>query len=842
MHSLRFLWLCLLLAAWHLPLYAAAPAPDLKLDARYDGPLTLNVGQVYHIDIALRAGDMAGREGDWWIYAETPFGTFHYRPAAGWRPGLQPSYQGPLFDLSPFEIFAHSLPAGTYLLHFAVDSHADGRLDAVHYSDRLRLHIPGIDVTGSMRTPAILGRVVDLQGAPVTGAEISTSSGGTRSDSDGWFALDATTRAQWIRTTHPYFISRTRAARAGEPVLLRLTPNDGETVAFHFGGDAMAGRRFYDPNSDGDTSDGLIAPNAGVEQHLDLLRPVQALLEDADLSVVNFETPVTEAAYFDLTQPPPEGYHNTKDYVFATHPNMGHALKRAGIDLVDLGNNHLYDYLEQGVGDTLASLTAAELGFFGAGFREGQAWQPAFVLSRSQRVAFIGCTTIHGSDHPLSYVASDEEGKGGAARCSSGWIEESVLNARRSADNVIFMVHGGYEYGRTMSPGVSRYSGVAREAGADLVINHHPHVIGGFEWDGEVLTAETLGNFLFDQTVWTTLQSYLVAVHMRRGEVVRAYIEPLMIENYLPKGLTGAQAEFVAREATRVPGPFVVESHAMEVDVRGAALRRDTPIAITGGTGTIYTPSRGHWISAFEGEGRIRLGRDLLWVGNFEDADVDGEILESKLWRIDGSDKFIGPAYAYAGEGGLRLYRNQTNADDVTFTHLYRIILDAPGTGMELSLVGKVRARHGANVTLQLSWYPETRGHSSRKTLVPLELSPNEEWQNFRVDAVVPDDAVAVAVYLRLSPPVQGESPTDFDNLRLIAWDPAAVSEAPEEETEAVAFTPRYDHALISGNGTVTLSQAVLPGGEEWFGTPRLEVVGESPLMPSPVTEEGQGS
>jgi poly-gamma-glutamate synthesis protein (capsule biosynthesis protein) len=125
---------------------------------------------------------------------------------------------------------------------------------------------------------------------------------------------------------------------------------------------------------------------------------------------------------------------------------------------------------------------------------------------------------------------------------------------------------------RHPSPLVLKFTDIAREHGADLVINHMPHVVGGFDWDGSSFVAWTLGNFIFDQTVWPTFQSYVLAVHMRGDEVVRAYAEPIMLEGYISKGLTGGLAEYVVREgAGREVGPFIMEAGAVEVDIGGRA-------------------------------------------------------------------------------------------------------------------------------------------------------------------------------------------------------------------------------------------------------------------------------
>ena len=83
------------------------------------------------------------------------------------------------------------------------------------------------------------------------------------------------------------------------------------------------------------------------------------------------------------------------------------------------------------------------------------------------------------------------------------------------------------------------------------------------------------GNLLFDQDVWPTFQSYLLVAHVRRGKVIRAFAEPLMLEGYRPRGIAGGVADHVAREAAgREHGPFLVEDGAMEVDLGRRARQR----------------------------------------------------------------------------------------------------------------------------------------------------------------------------------------------------------------------------------------------------------------------------
>jgi hypothetical protein len=267
----------------------------------------------------------------------------------------------------------------------------------------------------------IKGRVISLDGKPVSGASVFTSDGETTTDNDGWFQIPAGRVSQWVTVRHPNFLSRTRAAAPDSPVLVRLTPDDGETISIHFVGDTMFGRRFYDPNKDGDTSDGLLQIGDGASEHLALLSHVQPLLENADLTVVNLESPLTTVPYVDSTKPRPARFHPSKPYVFASHLSAAVALHEVGVDVVDLANNHLYDLLDEGVADTLNALEQTGfqpgVGYFGAGLSEEEAWAPAIVTVRGQSIAFLGCTSIIGRQEEISYVASDANGKGGAAKC-----------------------------------------------------------------------------------------------------------------------------------------------------------------------------------------------------------------------------------------------------------------------------------------------------------------------------------------------------------------------------------------------------------------------------------------
>ncbi|CDI02577.1 exported hypothetical protein [Candidatus Competibacter denitrificans Run_A_D11] len=673
----------------------------------------------------------------------------------------------------------------------------------------------------------ISGLVIDLDGHPIKDAQVELAGSTTRTDASGQFSLTAKSPG-WVTVRHAQFLSRTRAAFPDRRLLVRLTPDDGETITLHLAGDTMFGRRFYDPNNDGDTRDGLIQIGNEAQGQAQLLRYIQPLLTNADVTALNLESPLASVPYFDPTQPRPSAFHPTKAFVFASHVSAPLALRDAGVDVVDLGNNHMYDLLEGGITETTITLDGSGYpigtGQFGAGHTEAAAWQPAFFTTGNTTVAFVACTTVTGFEHPISYVANGTQ-KGGAARCAEKPLQAALQTARTRAQIVVMMIHGGVEYGRNPSPIVQEFSAIARKAGASLIINHHPHVVGGLDWQNGVLTAWTVGNMLFDQDVWPTFESYLIGVQLRRGQVIHAYVEPLMIADYVPRPVVGTLAEYVARGAAgRAPGPFLIEDGATEVDIGGRAVAQKVAVSLDGGTGagTLYRFENGAWLDGAQGSGTVLPGRDVLWVGSFEDESADDQANPGLLWDLGGNDdRMIGSAYAYEGQAGVRLRRLFSNSTDLVLTPKHRILIKP---NRKVSVIGRVRTN--GNVSLQLSWYRDSSGASSLQTVVPDLVPNNDTWQPFRVDTTTPnfpevDDLdnqnplkPAVGLFLRLAPPGRDRATADFDNIRLILW-----------EEPGIAPSAQHDYLQVIGAVSATLRRDVLPGAENWEPPPAAKAV-----------------
>lgn len=217
----------------------------------------------------------------------------------------------------------------------------------------------------------------------------------------------------------------------------------------------------------------------------------QAEIQAADYFVTNEEFPFSTRG-----TPAPD-----KQFTFRVHPEKVKLMQEMGIDLVTLANNHALDYGRDAMLDTIDTLDRAGIRHVGAGKNLAEARKPAIVELNGRTFAFIGATRVYpeadwaaGTDSAGMFSAYD----GGAQ------LAEEVKAAKQQADYVIAYVHWGIE--REEMPNEVQKSIAHRlvDAGADLVVGAHPHVLQGIEYYQGVPIAYSLGNFVFGSSIPST--------------------------------------------------------------------------------------------------------------------------------------------------------------------------------------------------------------------------------------------------------------------------------------------------------------------------------------------------
>ncbi len=164
---------------------------------------------------------------------------------------------------------------------------------------------------------------------------------------------------------------------------------------------------------------------------------------------------------------------------FGFAPDTAKIVKQNGVDIVSIANNHTLDQGERGLTSTQQYLKEAGLAFFGHPMLPTEQDVLRQTI-RGKTFAFIG---FHDATHRLDDVAA----------------RSLIAKINPTVDYTIVVIHWGIEYEKTNSPRQQQLAHDFIDAGADLVIGHHPHVVQNQEMYKGVPIVYSLGNFIFDQ-------------------------------------------------------------------------------------------------------------------------------------------------------------------------------------------------------------------------------------------------------------------------------------------------------------------------------------------------------
>jgi poly-gamma-glutamate synthesis protein (capsule biosynthesis protein) len=223
--------------------------------------------------------------------------------------------------------------------------------------------------------------------------------------------------------------------------------------------------------------------------------PVTSVLKSADFTAVNFETAVTSRG-----TPQPKTYH------FRTTPKAFTALRDAGIDLVTMANNHVLDYGQTGLADTLAAARAARFPHVGIGTNAAAAWAPYVTTINGVKIAIIGVSQV--AELASSWVATRSR-PGEANAINLPRTLAAVRAARKLAPVVIVFMHWGTEGQACPDPGQLSLAPKLAAAGASIIIGAHAHMLQASGWLGHTFVAYGMGNFLWWEHSYSTATGVL---------------------------------------------------------------------------------------------------------------------------------------------------------------------------------------------------------------------------------------------------------------------------------------------------------------------------------------------
>lgn len=251
----------------------------------------------------------------------------------------------------------------------------------------------------------------------------------------------------------------------------------------------------------------------------------------ADILVVNNEFPYTERGTATAG----------KAFTFRARPEHAQLLWDMGADLVSLANNHAYDYGEVSLLDSMETLQGIGMPYVGAGHNLEEAAQPVTFLANDLRIAVIAATQIERLDQPDTRGATAESP--GVFRCwNPEKLLETVARAKEENDFVIVYIHWGTESVTEIDWAQKEQAAQIAEAGADLIVGNHPHILQKIGYCGEVPVIYSLGNFLFNSK---TQDSCLIRATIDENGLQSLQFLPALQKDCTVSLQTGAEKERV---------------------------------------------------------------------------------------------------------------------------------------------------------------------------------------------------------------------------------------------------------------------------------------------------------
>jgi poly-gamma-glutamate synthesis protein (capsule biosynthesis protein) len=251
-----------------------------------------------------------------------------------------------------------------------------------------------------------------------------------------------------------------------------------------------------------------------------------------------------------------------KSYTFRADPSRVNILHEMGVDIVSLANNHALDFGQEALLDTFTTLDDDKIDYIGAGENMDRAKAPIYYTLGDKKIAYLAASRVI---YAMDWYATDTR-PGMIGTYDPALLIEGIKEAAKNSDYVVVYVHWGVErtnypekYQKTMA---KQYI----DAGADVVIGCHPHVLQGIEFYKGKPIAYSLGNFWFNNT---SIESAMLKVYLDPDGTMRTQLLPVMAEgtySYILQKETKRKSYFefmeeISYDITIDSDGFITEKH-----------------------------------------------------------------------------------------------------------------------------------------------------------------------------------------------------------------------------------------------------------------------------------------
>lgn len=221
-------------------------------------------------------------------------------------------------------------------------------------------------------------------------------------------------------------------------------------------------------------------------------------------------------------------------------------IKNAGFTNVNLANNHMNDYGEEGVIHTVEALEKAAIPFVGAGKNRSEAYQIHYEEIKGKIIATLGFTEIYTRD-ALTGIETP-----GVATSNIKIMLNKIHEARKYADFVITHIHWGTEYKTKYDKRQRQIAEVLADEGVDIIIGHHPHVLQTVDVIDNTIVFYSLGNFIFDQGWSMTRETVFPILTLEKDGKIEVSLTPMLVKEGIPHELKSSESFYKKRIFNRL--------------------------------------------------------------------------------------------------------------------------------------------------------------------------------------------------------------------------------------------------------------------------------------------------
>lgn len=300
----------------------------------------------------------------------------------------------------------------------------------------------------------------------------------------------------------------------------------------------------------------------GVDYPFELVAP---FISSFDLAFCNLECPVST-----------RGTSTRKLYCFRADTGFFAGVQNAGFDIFSLANNHIADWGLVACLDTRDLIERHGLVAVGVGKSDQEARQPRVVRKNGLTFAFAAYM-----GNPLTGILGPQY-SAGLAKVSCEEIISDIQQVREQVDFIIISMHWGTEYVHIPEKHQVEWAHRLIDAGADLIIGHHPHVLQSFEVYKNRFILYSLGNFVFDQHKLYQRQSGMFSCVFRKGRIDSVMFHPVLLEDFRPGFAADSSRTLIETQFSALSRTF--SSHLIRLKERcfltdsSSMLQYDTPL------------------------------------------------------------------------------------------------------------------------------------------------------------------------------------------------------------------------------------------------------------------------